>query len=530
MSIRSFLLGMNVNNPNSLYTYRPFIGLLLLICLSCTSPVSEADKVLADSAEVDMWIKGGQVIDGTGQASKQAEVLTRGERIIFVGKLGKIAPQAKQIIEAEGMVVTPGFIDPHAHGRPLEDASFPNFLAQGVTTIFLGQDGSSPKVSELPTWREQLAHSGSGPNIGLFIGHGTLRHESGVGFKKDPDLGALQNMYELLEQALDFGVWGMSTGLEYTPGMYAGEEELQALAQILGKKDKMIMSHIRNEDDDQLDKSLEELISQGKFCRVHVSHMKSVYGKGKERGRQLLSVLARAREEGGTITADVYPYTASYTTLGIVFPEWARPPNEFARVLRSRRQELGDYLRMRVTKRNGPAATLISSGTYSGRTLEQVATEKGMPFEKVLMEEFGPTGTSAAYFVMNEELQETLLKDSLVMVSSDGSPTMQHPRGYGSFAKIIESFVIQNQVFSLEEGIRKMTSLPAQTIGIVDRGTLQAGMKADILVFNPQFIHTPATFESPHQLAVGMDHVIINGKWVESKELDRYGKLLLSPN
>ena len=502
---------------------------LFILATSCSSPLSEADMLLQDNQEVDVWIKGGEVIDGSGRPGKQAEVLVREGQIIYVGKLGKVLPLAKKILDAQGKVVTPGFIDPHAHGRPLGDATFPNFLAQGVTSIFLGQDGSSPKVSELPTWKAQLEESGVGPNIGLFIGHGTLRHESGIGFRTQPKQEELQRMFELLGEALDFGVWGMSTGLEYTPGMYASQEELEGLAKILGENDRMIMSHIRNEDDDQLDKSLQELIHQGAYCKVHVSHMKSVYGKGSTRGTALLSLLSEARNTGVDITADVYPYIASYTTLGIVFPEWARPPNEFARILRSRRQELGDYLRMRVTRRNGPEATLIASGPYSGKTLAELASDKNRDFEEVLMDEFGPTGTSAAYFVMNEELQETLLKDSLVMVSSDGSPTMQHPRGYGSFAKIIETYVLRKESFSLEEAVRKMTSLPAQTIGLADRGRVERGMLADLLVFDPLKIHAGATFEDPHVLAEGIDKVLVNGHLVESLDTDRFGKLLFAP-
>ncbi len=202
----------------------------------------------------------------------------------------------------------------------------------------------------------------------------------------------------------------------------------------------------------------------------------------------------------------------SYTTIGILFPEYALAPNDYEIVRQNRRNDLLDYVRDKVNRRNGPEATLFGTKPYKGKSLKQVADEKGIPFEKVLVDHIGPTGASAAYFTMDRDLQYRFIQDPYVMISSDGSPTMHHPRGYGSFAKVIEEFVVRDSLITLPEAIRKMTSFPADMIGIRDRGRLRKGYKADILIFNPINIKANASFAEPHKLATGFNYVIINGK------------------
>ena len=198
------------------------------------------------------------------------------------------------------------------------------------------------------------------------------------------------------------------------------------------------MSHMRNEDADQIGASLAELIEQGRLsgARVHASHIKIVLGNDPAQARDLLEAMESARRDGVTVTADLYPYTAAFASLSILFPDWARPPNDYQAVVRERRAELAAYLRVRVDNRNGPDATLFGSGPWSGRTLAEVARELGRPFEEVLVD-LGPGGGQAAYFVMNEEVMATLLAGPHVAVASDGSPTMSHPRGYGTFPRVI---------------------------------------------------------------------------------------------
>ena len=311
---------------------------------------------------------------------------------------------------------------------------------------------------------------------------------------------------------MDAGCFGMTTGLEYTPGIYARPPEMAELAKVVGANNGLIMSHVRNEDNDQIEASLKELLEQGRYCNVQVSHLKVVYGKGKDRAQEILKLLFGGPERPFRVSADIYPYTASYTGIGIVFPQWAKPPNDYEKAARTRRTELLDFLHDKVMSRNGPEATLLGTPPYRGKTLKQVSDELNKPFEQVLLEDIGPGGASAAYFVMDDTLQTTLLADPRIMICSDGSPTMHHPRGYGSFAKIIEEYVLRQHLFSLREAVRKMTALPAETLGLKDRGTLQPGRKADLLIFDPAAIQAKADFAEPHALSRGFDRVIVNGQ------------------
>lgn len=477
----------------------------------------------------DVLITNAKIFDGTGNPAYAADLLIRGDSIAFIGNVdeGKISIQ--QRIEAQGKVLSPGFIDAHAHGDPLATPGFENFLNMGVTTICLGQDGFSYEAENILPWIQQIDSLGVGVNVLTFVGHSTLRSLSGITFAEVPTSDQFWRMTELLSLGLTQGAFGMSTGLEYTPGYYAQTPEMAALAKTVGDHQGIIMSHIRNEDDDQIEKSIRELLLQGRYAPVHISHFKVVYGKGTERARHLLSILDSARQAGIQVTADEYPYTASYTGIGIVFPDWAKAPNDYKEVVANRRQELKKYLHDKVIKRNGPEATLFGNGNWKGMNLKQVADSLHLSFEDVLMDAIGPEGASGAYFVMDEELQSTLIQDALVCISSDGSPTMHHPRGYGSFAKIIRYYVNETKSLTLAEAIRKMTSLPASIIGLEKRGSIKIGYKADLLIFDPQKVRDEATFEEPHKYAKGFDYVIINGKMAKSpgtRDVGMFGNFL----
>ncbi len=467
---------------------------------------------LAEYDTVDLLIENGLVVDGLGGAPFDGDVVVVGDRIAFVGdaRFKTNDPRVRRRVDAAGRVVAPGFIDLHAHGDPLATPEMENFLAMGVTTITLGQDGSSPDVQPLSDWLENVSQQGIGANLAMFVGHGTLRNQAGIGLATVPEPGALQRMLDDLDAALDY-TFGMSTGLEYNPGLNAQSAELEALAKVVGANDRMIMSHMRNEDDHALEESIAELLQQGRHARVHVSHLKSVYGKGSERAEELLTLLSDARGLGIEVTAEVYPYIASYTGIAIVFPVWAKTAEQFVLAKAERREELESYLRNRIEQRNGPEATLIGTGVHTGKTLAEVAHELEMPFEKVLIDEIGPQGASGAYFVMNDELQSRLIQDPWVGICSDGSPTGFHPRGHGTFARIIERYVVERGQLSLAEAVQKMTSFAASVLRLSDRGSLAAGNMADIVVFDPEAVRENATFPDPFQLADGFDLVIVNG-------------------
>ena len=251
-----------------LFMKRLFLLAISLIALSCSERSVAADYI----------IQNAQIIDGTGKDRFVADVVVISDSIVFVGKGHNYI--SDQVIDGSGKVLTPGFIDPHAHGNPMNTPDFKNFIAQGITTICLGQDGSSAGVGNMNEWFESVDSLDLGVNVATLAGHGSIRRYVEVPDDGDPSEQQQEEMLQTLESALEAGAYGMSTGLEYIPGYYAKDPELLALARKVGEYDGIIMSHTRNEDDYAVDESIRELIRQGQFCRVQVSHMKVVYGKG----------------------------------------------------------------------------------------------------------------------------------------------------------------------------------------------------------------------------------------------------------
>jgi len=467
---------------------------------------------VATAQNWDWHIDNATVIDGKGQASYQADLLVRGDAIGFIGEVHPDTISAKNYVDATGKIVSPGFIDAHAHGDPLETPEFQNFLGMGVTTIVLGQDGSSPMVGNLNKWFDKVKKVSPAVNIAMFSGHGSIRSKVGVA-KQKPSATELEKMTKLLESDFEAGAFGMSTGLEYVPGIYAQKDELQQLAKVVGKHGGRIMSHLRSEDDSKIMASLKELAAQGEYAPVHASHLKVVYGKGQQRAEEILNYIDSFREQGIEFTADVYPYQASYTGIGIVFPEWAKTESGWKQAMKERPGMLRSFLEDKLKQRNGPDAILFGSGQFAGKTLAEASNQTGRsPIDLLL--KMGPKAASAAHFVMDEELQDYIVTADNVMISSDGSPTMHHPRGYGSFAKIIEHYVLEEQMLSLEQAIYKMSGLPAQTLRLEDRGTIEEGHNADLLIFDPEEIKSRATFSNPHKIAKGFSWIMVNGQLI----------------
>lgn len=491
------------------------IALLLLVLLSsCVSTVPQR------LPPCDVWIRNGLLVDGSGSPGRAADVLIRGEEIVYVGEVPSNYAGATKSLDARGKVVTPGFIDTHAHGDPRRTPAFANFLRMGVTTICLGQDGQSPGQMDLQHWMQQVERGKHAPNIAAMIGHGTVRKLAAVGFDPEPTEAQLQAMQDLVDEAMQVGAFGLSTGLEYEPGRFANATELLCIAQPVARHGGLVMSHLRSEDEDRIAAAIDELLTQCRQtgCAAHVSHLKIVYANGPQRTEQVLAMLAEARDRGQQVTADIYPYIASYTGVGIVFPDWARPPHDYQTAMRQRRPELVQFLRDRVTRRNGPDALVLGSGPFEGMTLAAIATQLGKRFEDVLIDDIGPDGPGAAHFVMDREIMRRLLLAPHVMIASDGSPTMRHPRGHGTFARVIREFVRERADLDLETAVHKMTGLPAATLGLdrcqPPRGLLHVGHAADVLIFDPDQVHDAATFEAPFESARGFDQVMVNGSFV----------------
>lgn len=487
---------------------------LMVVWFSACAPESE-------NSRYDLLITNANIIDGSGSDEFPGSIIVHNGLIEEVGEIDTTNRTFDKVLDADERTVSPGFIDTHSHGNPLETPRFDNFLAMGVTTISLGQDGSSPGTADVAAWMNRVDSVGTGPNIVHFIGHNSLRRQVEAPRTADLDTIYINEMRELIEQAMADGSFGLTTGLEYDHGSFAGLQELISIAEPVADVGGVVMSHMRNEDDDAIAESVAELVNQGlaSGANVHASHLKIVYGDNPQQADDVLSIMRDARQsEGLKVTADVYPYTASFTGIGIVFPDWALPPNDYEEVVDNRRSELVEYLNNRIAMRNGPEATLFGTEPYAGMTLAEVAEELDKSFADVLIDDVGPDGASAAYFVMDEEVMKRFLEDPFVMVSSDGSPTMRHPRGYGSFAKIIRQFVSEDQLLTLEQAIYKMSGLPAETLGLSNRngvetprGLIREGFSADILIFDPANVRDTATFENPHTYAEGFDWVFVNG-------------------
>lgn len=489
--------------------------LCLLFLLSCSGAQHESTG--------DLLITNATIVDGSGGERFNGSILVRNGIITDVGDIAAGEHSAAQIIDARGRVVSPGFIDTHSHGNPLETPRFDNFLLMGVTTISLGQDGSSPRLDDVSGWMDDVDQQGTGPNILYFAGHNSLRQLADAPRESDLNDRYIEEMQEHLKNAMADGAFGLTTGLEYDHGRFADLAELVALGETVAESNGVVMSHLRNEDNDQIEDSVTELLNQARESgvSVHASHIKIVFGDTPQQAESVLALMKEARNEGLTVTADVYPYTASYTGIAILFPDWALPPNDYDEVVENRREELAGYLRERVNRRNGPEATLFGTDPWAGQTLADLSEIMDKPFEDILIDDIGPRGASAAYFVMDEDVMRQFLNAPFVMVSSDGSPTMRHPRGYGSFAKIIRQYVNQEELLSLEKAIYKMSGLPAETLALSNpanvetrRGLIRKGFAADLLIFDPAGVNDNATFEEPHAYAEGIDWVFVNGQAV----------------
>ena len=489
----------------------------------------------AASARVPGWLlRDVRLVDGSGAPAKGADVLVRGDRIERIGSISNDDARGLRVVDGGGRVLAPGFIDLHTHGDPLTEA-YTSFLAMGVTTVLLGQDGGSPSLrgerraaGSLPGYLDAVAAATPDVNVATLSGHGALRRRAGIddGTRRPSD-AQLARMREILEQDLRAGAFGLSTGLEYVPGRYAEPRELGSLGPVIARHGGVAMSHMRNEDVGQVRASIRELVANSGPARAHVSHLKMVYGKGEDAAEELLAFMQSLRTPTQPLTADAYPYEASYTGVAILFPEWALPPTDYAGVVASRRDELRDHLQQRMTKRGGPEALLFGTGPHAGRTLAQVASEAGQPFADMLIE-IGPGGGQAAHFVMDRALQDRLLLDPHVALGSDGSPGGSHPRSAGTFAKWIEEFAARQPRVSIEEAVRKATSYPASILGITDRGTIREGAKADLLLFDPAKVHANADYVNPTAQAGGFDLVLVNGQpALEGGEtVERAGQLL----
>ena len=488
------------------------LRLVLAAALFCTTALH--------AQTLDLIIHNGSLIDGSGSPAIHADIGITGDRIVFIGS--SKGRTAKRTIDATGLIVTPGFIDPHTHtAADLTDpkrAHNAPYLMQGVTTVATGNDGDSPEHigATLTKWTQQ----GIGTNAVLFIGQGTVRHEVLQMSDAAPTPAQLEQMKSLVDTAMNEGAIGLSTGLYYAPGSYATTEEVIALAKVAAVHGGIYDTHMRDESTYNIGLlgAVKETLRIGKEANIPVmiSHIKAlgidVWGQSTD----VIQLIDDARKQGIRATASEYPYDASGTSVtASLIPRWAEADGKLLQNIDD--PALHDRLVKEMTenlrRRGGPASLLMTSAkdkTIVGKNLAQIAQERNVSPIDAALQIVRAGGSDVASFNMKESDIENFMRQPWVMTCSDGSTG--HPRKYGTFPRKIHDYVFDKHVITLEAAVRSSTSLTAETLGLKGRGLLQPGYFADVLVFDPKTYNARATYEDPTLLATGVRYLTVNGQ------------------
>ncbi|HKP83923.1 MAG TPA: D-aminoacylase [Pyrinomonadaceae bacterium] len=462
---------------------------------------------------ITIVILGATLIDGSGRAPlRDSAIVLRGDSIVAVGRRGRVKiPADARVIDARGMVVAPGFIDAHNHSDRgfSTDPSAASQVSQGITTVVIGQDGGSP----FPVG-EYLARLDQNPialNVLTFVGHATVRSRvMGEDTNRHATPAEVEKMKQLVEEAMRDGAIGLSSGLEYETGKPASTAEMIALARAASAFGGIYISHIRDEADKTFD-ALNEAIQIGREARlpVQISHIKlgsvAVWGRAGE----AVALINKARSRGQDVTADCYPYDAWSSTIRVLISSGRHDdPTDVARGL----ADVG-----------GPAnITIVSCSAhpdYEFKNMEEISRREGITPVELYMKIVRDGGAGVVCHSMKDSDISTFYRQPWVMVSSDGGIGSRHPRGAGSYPRVLGRYVRELHWLTLPDAIRKMTSLPAQRFKLRDRGLIHAGFKADLVVFDPKTIIDRATFQEPQLTAVGVQRVFVNGVevWSDGK-------------
>jgi N-acyl-D-aspartate/D-glutamate deacylase len=506
--------------PYPRFTSSILVAHCLAALLLCVLGASTAQ---AQSDSLDILIRGGTVVDGTGAAPRPADVGIRGARIAFVGNASRAHLHAARTVDATGLVVAPGFIDAHTHTAG--DLSSPtrhgnvNYLMQGVTTVVTGNDGSSPLdiAATLDRWTRQ----GIGTNAALFIGEGSVRQKV-MGMSSAPPTPAqLDSMRALVARGMEAGALGMSTGLYYAPGSYASTDEVIALARVAARDHGIYDTHLRDESSYTIGLlgAVREAIRIGREARIpiHISHLKALGVDVWGESDSVIALIARARAAGVNVTACQYPYTASGTSVGAArLPRGAQAGGRDSLLARiaaaATHARLVADMRNNLRRRGGASALLITGRRDTallGKTLAQVAAARGEPPIDAALEIVTHGDATVASFNMNESDIDTFMVQPFVMTCSDGSAG--HPRKYGTFPRKLRRYVYTRHLLTLAQAVHVSSGLTARTLGLTRRGTLAVGNHADVIVFDPKTVADRATYENPTLLATGMRYVLVNG-------------------
>lgn len=487
------------------------------------------------AATYDVLLRHGRVIDGTGNPGFFADVGIKDGRIAAMGRL---TGDATTEIDATGLVSAPGFIDVHTHAEDIDELPLAeNFVRMGVTTLVLGNCGSS--TLDVAGYFKRLEATNISANVATLVGHGSVRGKvMGGSFLRPPTEEELAKMKALVEQAMQDGAVGLSTGLIYLPGTFAKTEEIIELARVAARFDGIYASHMRSEGAEITD-ALEELfrIAREAGLRAQVSHVKLSGKSNWGRTAKVIEAIERARASGLDITQDQYTYTASSTSLSQLVPEQWREGGKLNEHLANPEQKTRMIAEMKERlKKNGREdyayAVIASCGhdpSLNGLNLVEAAKKRrgSAALEEqieVILDVQSHGGASAIFHGIDEDdLQQFLKHPNTAFASDSGVRRYQegvpHPRGYGNNARVLARYVRELKLLRLEEAVRRMTSLPATTFRLRDRGQLRVGAWADVVIFNPATVQDRATFNAPHQYATGFAWVLVNGVPVVKQDL-----------
>jgi N-acyl-D-amino-acid deacylase len=503
---------------------------LLLACATLVAALATTvARPAAQPARFDVLVRGGTVVDGTGAPRRTADVGIRDGRVAEVGAL--TGATAARVIDATGLVVAPGFIDVHTHADELADhPAAEHFARMGVTTVIAGNCGSSPV--DVGAAFGKIRATGVAVNFATFVGHNSVREAVMGTARRAPTAGELATMEALVAKAMTDGAVGFSTGLQYVPGTYADTDEIVALARVAAQRGGVYASHMRNEGT-ELEAAVAEtlLIGEKAGIPVQVSHLKVDAPSRWGASAKALAQIDAARAKGMRVMADQYLYDAASSNLGIRFPSWALEggqaaintrlddPATWARIKEEmrkliRERGLENYAFARIA--NYPADTSLNGLTIP-EVAQKVRGTKDLDAQfETMRTMLRAGGASMVYQFMAEDDITRILRHPYVSIASDSGLNVMgkgvpHPRGYGNAVRALGRYVREMKVLTLEDAVRKMTSLPASQFGFADRGAVAPGKAADLVIFDPATVTDRATYDKPHQYPDGVAWVLVNG-------------------
>jgi dihydroorotase/N-acyl-D-amino-acid deacylase len=500
----------------------------------------------------DVLIRGGRIVDGTGNPWFHGDIAIRGDRIAAIGNLTGV--RAATVIDATSFVVAPAFIDIHSHSdRGIgEGSNFEHAIRQGLGTLMAGQDGGSP-IPLAPALTD-IEQRKLPVNFGFFAGHNSIRREVMGLVNRKATPAEIAQMQQFARDSMRAGAFGLSTGLFYVPGNFAATEEVVEIARAVGELGGIYISHMRDEAAGVRD-SVRETIRVGEEGRLptQITHHKIMGKANWGASRDTLRLVEEARQRGVDVTIDQYPYTASHTNSSALLPQWSLAGGREALAERLVQPETRARIKAEVERRiredrggGDPARVQFARCTFDqtldGKTLAEATARSGREpsipnAAEMLMEIQAKGGCSTIYHAIDEEDLRRIMRSPWTMIASDGeAPTpgvgSPHPRAYGTFPRVLGRYVREHSVLTLEDAIRRMSSMPAWRLGLQDRGVLRLNMFADVVIFDEQLVTDRSEYARPHQLSEGVRHLLINGKLVlRNGQLtsERPGRVLRGP-